>query len=170
MAKKPKVPPAKDDGTSSISTAGTSGTNRATRQPARKKVTPTRVAGRRSAPASGPAGTSSERRGVLPDTQSKAAKVDEAQGEVMRKVVEDPNLHAQADEDWGDRTIVVIETREDAVVTKRVRVAEEITLRKEISERVETIRDTVRKHEVEIERIDAQGRVIREVAPPGTGH
>jgi hypothetical protein len=79
-------------------------------------------------------------------------------------------LHAQADEDWGDRTIVVIETREDAVVTKRVRVAEEITLRKEISERVETIRDTVRKHEVEIERIDAQGRVIREVPPPRTGH
>ena len=46
---------------------------------------------------------------------------------------------------FQDRTI------EEAVISKDVRVVEEIGLRKEASERVETVRDTVRQTEVEIE-------------------
>ena len=52
---------------------------------------------------------------------------------------------------FQDRTIEARATSEEAVISKDVRVVEEIGLRKEASERVETVRDTVRHTEVEIE-------------------
>jgi uncharacterized protein (TIGR02271 family) len=82
--------------------------------------------------------------------------------EVIRKVIEKPELLANVDWDWTDSTIEMVETREEAVVSKRARVAEEILLRKGETERVETITDTVRKQQVEIERLDDKGNVIRE--------
>ncbi len=45
------------------------------------------------------------------------------------------------------------ESAEEAVVSKTARVYEEVGLRKEATDRVETIRDTVRKEEVEVEQI-----------------
>jgi stress response protein YsnF len=56
----------------------------------------------------------------------------------------------------------MVETREEAVISKTARVAEEIMLRKGETERTETITDTVRKQQVEIERIDEKGNVIRD--------
>jgi stress response protein YsnF len=44
------------------------------------------------------------------------------------------------------------ETSEEAVVAKTARVREEVSLRKEASDRVETVKDTVRRDEVEIEQ------------------
>ena len=41
------------------------------------------------------------------------------------------------------------------VVSKEARVIEEISLDKKVNERKETIRDTVRKTEVDVEEIDA---------------
>ena len=55
------------------------------------------------------------------------------------------------DADFGERTIEMRETDEVAVVGKTARVVEEIGLRKETTERVETVRDTVRRTEVDIE-------------------
>ena len=52
---------------------------------------------------------------------------------------------------FQERVIEARATAEEAVVTKEARVVEEIGLRKEASERVETVRDTVRHTEVEIE-------------------
>jgi stress response protein YsnF len=45
------------------------------------------------------------------------------------------------------------ETDEEAVVAKTARVVEEVVVSKDVTERVETIRDTVRRDEVEIEKI-----------------
>ena len=56
----------------------------------------------------------------------------------------------------------MVETREEAVISKRARVAEEVMLRRGETERVETIKDTVRKQQVEVERLDEKGNVIRE--------
>lgn len=56
-----------------------------------------------------------------------------------------------ADAAFRDRTIEAEEHAEEAVVGKEARVTEEISLRKEGSEHQETINDTVRKTEVEIE-------------------
>ena len=58
------------------------------------------------------------------------------------------------DADFTDRTIEVAETDEEAVVGKTARVKEEVVVHKEATDRVETVRDTVRSQEVEIERVD----------------
>ena len=52
---------------------------------------------------------------------------------------------------FEERTIEARATSEEAVVSKDARVVEEVGLKKEATDRVETIRDTVRKTEVEIE-------------------
>ena len=57
------------------------------------------------------------------------------------------------DANFGETVIEMTETAEEAVVAKTARVVEEVGLRKEASDRVETIRDTIRKEEVEIEQI-----------------
>ena len=50
-----------------------------------------------------------------------------------------------------DRTIEATETAEEAVVSKEARVTEEISLEKAVDSRTETVRDTVRHTEVEVE-------------------
>jgi uncharacterized protein (TIGR02271 family) len=56
-----------------------------------------------------------------------------------------------ADNAFRDRTISAEEHHEEAVVSKDARVVEEISIRKEATERTETISDTVRKTEVEVD-------------------
>jgi uncharacterized protein (TIGR02271 family) len=55
-----------------------------------------------------------------------------------------------ADADFTDKVIEVTETDEEAVVAKTARVKEEVVIRKDVAERVETVRDTVRREDVEI--------------------
>ena len=71
--------------------------------------------------------------------------------EVSRREVNDPQL--AKDIDWKDRTIEVIETSEQPVVTKTARIAEEVVIRRRGSDHVETIRDTVRRQRFEVERV-----------------
>ena len=52
---------------------------------------------------------------------------------------------------FRSKTIEAVEMAEQPVITKEVVVTEEITLRKEAVERVETVHDTVRRTEVDIE-------------------
>jgi uncharacterized protein (TIGR02271 family) len=54
---------------------------------------------------------------------------------------------------FSDRTIEMTESAEEAVVSKTARVYEEVGLKKTATDRVETVRDTVRKEEVEVEQI-----------------
>jgi stress response protein YsnF len=56
---------------------------------------------------------------------------------------------------FEERTIEVRETEELPVVEKTAKVVEEVTIRKEATERKETVRDTVRRDEVEV--IDENG-------------
>ena len=51
---------------------------------------------------------------------------------------------------FTDKTIEVRETAEEAVVGKTARVVEEVVVQKGVDERVETVRDTVRREQVEI--------------------
>ncbi len=52
---------------------------------------------------------------------------------------------------FQERTIDVEERSEEAVVAKEARVVEEVVVRKEAEERVQTVQDTVRRTEVEVE-------------------
>lgn len=56
---------------------------------------------------------------------------------------------------FQERTIEVEERGEEAVVSKQARVVEEVQVGKEQTSRTETVRDTVRKTEVEVQRDDA---------------
>ena len=58
--------------------------------------------------------------------------------------------------DFSDRTIEMTETNEQAVVSKTARIVEEVALRKEAADRVETVKDTVRRQDVEIETLPGE--------------
>jgi stress response protein YsnF len=55
--------------------------------------------------------------------------------------------------------IEVRETAEQAVVSKDARVVEEVTVAKDVKERTETIRDTVRHTVVEVEQLPGSTNV-----------
>jgi uncharacterized protein (TIGR02271 family) len=59
----------------------------------------------------------------------------------------------EADKAFQDRTIEMTETTEEVEVGKEARVVEEVALRKRTEEREETVRDTVRRTDVEVEEI-----------------
>jgi uncharacterized protein (TIGR02271 family) len=69
--------------------------------------------------------------------------------EVERRAVDRPLT--TGDVAFQDRTIEAEERAEEAVVAKEARVTEEIALRKEAETRTETVTDSVRKTEVEVE-------------------
>jgi uncharacterized protein (TIGR02271 family) len=58
---------------------------------------------------------------------------------------------------FQERTIEATERGEEAVIDKDVRVTEEVALGKDVDTRTETVRDTVRKTEVEVEDERAAG-------------
>jgi uncharacterized protein (TIGR02271 family) len=58
---------------------------------------------------------------------------------------------------FSEKTVVVQETGEEAVVGKTARVVEEVVVRKAVDERTETVRDTVRREEVEVDSPSATG-------------
>ncbi len=70
--------------------------------------------------------------------------------EVERRPVDRPAGTVPADA-FRERSIEVTATGEEAVVQKDARVVEEVVVRKDAQERTETVRDTVRKTEVEVE-------------------
>jgi uncharacterized protein (TIGR02271 family) len=59
-------------------------------------------------------------------------------------------------EAFREGTIELTETDEEAVVSKHARVVEEVVLSKDVDERSETIRDTVRRTDVEIDKFGAE--------------
>lgn len=67
-----------------------------------------------------------------------------------------------ANADFTDKTISMTEMNEEAVVSKTARVVEEIGLRKEASDRVETVRDTLRKDDVKVEQVPTTERLESE--------
>jgi uncharacterized protein (TIGR02271 family) len=70
---------------------------------------------------------------------------------------------------WAERTIEATETDQEAVVSKIAHVTEELVVRKGVEERVETVRDTVRRTEVEVEddRATVRGAADGKAGVPG---
>ena len=114
---------------------------------------------------------------VIPITEEELVvgkrEVDRGGVRVYKRVVEEPvsesiNLREErvvvdrrpvdravtdADLRGGDRVIELTETAEEAVVGKTARVVEEVRVGKEATEHTETVRDTVRHTEVEVEQL-----------------
>ncbi|MGI4942611.1 MAG: YsnF/AvaK domain-containing protein, partial [Janthinobacterium lividum] len=70
---------------------------------------------------------------------------------------------------FQDRTIEAQAHSEEAVVQKDVRVIEEIGIKKEASDRTETVHDTVRKTEVDVEDTSTTTRPAGSATTTSTG-
>jgi len=70
---------------------------------------------------------------------------------VERRPVNRPATEADLDQAFKEGTVELRETVEEPVVRKSARVVEEVELAKEINERTETIRDTVRRTDVNVD-------------------
>jgi uncharacterized protein (TIGR02271 family) len=71
--------------------------------------------------------------------------------EVMRRAISDPAY--VKDIDWSDKTIDVTETVEEAVVNKMAHITEEVVIRRQGSDRTQTVHDTVRRQQVDVEHV-----------------
>ncbi len=69
-----------------------------------------------------------------------------------------PVDRAATDADFQTKDITMTETAEEAVVGKTARVVEEVVVGKTATDRVETVRDTVRRTDVEVEEITGTER------------
>jgi uncharacterized protein (TIGR02271 family) len=96
------------------------------------------------------AGMTRVRRFVTEKPVEAQVTLHEEHASVARRAVTDPAYIREID--WSDRTIEVTETAEEAVVSKSARVVEEVVVGKEGSDRVETVKDKVRRQQVEVER------------------
>jgi uncharacterized protein (TIGR02271 family) len=70
---------------------------------------------------------------------------------VERRPVDRPITSASEDL-FRERTIEMSERHEEPVISKQARVVEEVVIGKDVQERVQTVSDTVRRTEIEIER------------------
>ncbi len=74
---------------------------------------------------------------------------------IQRNAVNRPATEADF-QAFKEGEVELTETGEEAVVSKQARVVEEVTVGKDVSERTETVKDTVRRTEVEVEEIAGQ--------------
>ena len=80
--------------------------------------------------------------------------------EVQRRAVDRPATEADLAA-FKEGTIEVRETGEEAVVAKTARVVGEVEIGKRVTEREETVNDTVRRTQVDVEPIPASGERVR---------
>ena len=92
-------------------------------------------------------GTTRIRRFVVETPVEESVRLHDEHVTVERRPVTDGR---PVTDSFSDKTLEMTESAEEAVVSKTARVKEEISLRREAAERTETVRDTVRREDVEI--------------------
>jgi uncharacterized protein (TIGR02271 family) len=97
------------------------------------------------------------RRFVIEEPVESQVTLHEEHAALLRRPVSDSR--AIKDVDWTDKTIEITETAEQAVVNKTAHIAEEVVVRREGSDHVETVRDKIRRQQVEIERLPRDRKV-----------
>jgi stress response protein YsnF len=75
--------------------------------------------------------------------------------EIERRPVDRPATARDLD-NFREGTVEMTEKREEAVIGKEARVVEEVRIHKDVDERTETVRDTARRTEVEVEQLGSQ--------------
>ena len=90
---------------------------------------------------------------------SEDVTLHEEHAEVLRTALSKPA--ELSDIDWADREIEVVETKEQALVSKTARVVEEVSLRTKGDDHVETIHEKLRRQQAEVEQLDATGKPSR---------
>lgn len=85
-----------------------------------------------------------------------SVRLREERVNVERTTVDRPATAADF-ENFKEKDVEMVERAEVPVVSKEARVVEEVSIGKEVEERSETISDTVRKTEVDVEDLDKKG-------------
>jgi len=98
------------------------------------------------------------RRYVTEREASADVTLHDEHAEVMRRAITDPKY--VGDIDWADSEIEAVETAEHALANKTARIVEEVSLKKVGADRVETVKDKIRRQQVEIQRVGPDGKVI----------
>ena len=104
------------------------------------------------------AGRTRVRRFVTEHEASADVNLHDEHAEVLRRAITDPKY--VGDIDWPDRELEVVETAEQALVNKTARIVEEVSLKKIGTDHVETVKDKLRRQQVEIQRVRADGRIL----------
>ncbi len=131
--------------TAATNTAATSTAARATTEPGTIQLSEETLAvGKRMVNR----GTTRVRRYVVETPVEEQVQLHSETVTIERRPVTDGRPIGTAD--FSDKVIEVTETAEEAVVGKQARVREEVVIHKEGADRTETVRDTVRREDVEI--------------------
>ena len=85
-------------------------------------------------------------------------KLREEEVEVDRQAVDRKASADELDGAFEEKTLEMVETSEELEVGKEARVVEEVSLGKKVKEREETVRDKVRRTDVEVERLEPSSR------------
>jgi uncharacterized protein (TIGR02271 family) len=101
-------------------------------------------------------GTTRIRRFVVEKPVEAQVTLHEEHVEIVRRAAADPS--SIKDVDWSDKIIEVVDMHEEPVLSKSVHLAEEVRVGKKATDRVETVRDKVRKQDVDVERVPVSGR------------
>jgi stress response protein YsnF len=104
-------------------------------------------------------GTTRIRRFIIETPVEAQVTLHEEHARVIRRAIADPNYLRNID--WTDKTIEITETAEEPVVTKSVHVAEEIVIQREGADHVKTVRDKVRRQQIEVERLAGMEPVVK---------
>lgn len=91
------------------------------------------------------------RRYVIEKPVEASITLHEEHVEVIRRAISDPTY--LKDIDWSDKAIDMTETLEEPVISKTAHITEEIVIRKQGSDHKQTVHDTVRRQEIEIDQI-----------------
>lgn len=97
------------------------------------------------------------RRYTVEDQVAEDISLYDQHAEVFRNAVDQPAY--LNDVDWSEKTIEVEESHEVPTVNKTAHIKEEVGVRAEGNERVETVKDSVRRQEVKVEK---DGMLTRE--------
>lgn len=101
-------------------------------------------------------GTTRIRRFITEKPVEAQVNLHEEHVEVIRRAITDPGYVRNIE--WADKTVELTETAEEPVVSKTAHVVEEVVIRKEGADHVETIRDKVRRQQVDVQRSTEQKR------------
>jgi len=100
-------------------------------------------------------GSTRVRRYVVTDQVSENISLHEQHADIFRRSVDEPAYHG--DIDWSEKTVEIAESHEQPVINKTARVKEEVVVRKDTRDHVETINDTVRRQEIDIDKTGTPG-------------
>lgn len=95
-------------------------------------------------------GTTRIRRFITETPVEAQVTLHEEHVQVIRRASADPNFIKNID--WTDKTLEMTETIEEPVITKSSHIAEEVVIRKEGIDRVQTVKDKIRRQQVKVEQ------------------